>query len=144
MDYLWFFYQLFALSFWWHPFTAEDPLVSKWCNATFLKIFSDEETNSVKPEDTAYRCKATNHSFCFYVQFKDRLIRNIWYYNNRLAQETAVWIFCSAWEHVVCFLLIMSNKTLNIFQRFVAINFPKLCPNLLITCMAIGVYGMDR
>ncbi len=25
---LWCFYQLFGLSFWWHPFTAEDPLVS--------------------------------------------------------------------------------------------------------------------
>ncbi len=30
--------QLFGLSFWRHPFTAEDPLVSKWCNATFLQI----------------------------------------------------------------------------------------------------------
>ncbi len=28
------------------PFTAEHPLVSKWCNATFLQICSDEETNS--------------------------------------------------------------------------------------------------
>ncbi len=33
-------------SFWRHPFTAEDPLLSKWRNATFLQIFSDEETNS--------------------------------------------------------------------------------------------------
>ncbi len=33
---LWCFYQLFALSFWRHPFTAEEPFVSKWCNATFL------------------------------------------------------------------------------------------------------------
>ncbi len=40
------FYQLFRLSFWRHPFTAEDPLVNKWCNATFLQIYSDEETNS--------------------------------------------------------------------------------------------------
>ncbi len=40
---LWF-YQLFELSFWWHPFTAEDPLVSKWCNAKFPQIFSDEIT----------------------------------------------------------------------------------------------------
>ncbi len=31
---------------WRHPFTADDPLVSKWCNATFLQICSDEETNS--------------------------------------------------------------------------------------------------
>ncbi len=43
---LWCFYQLFGLSFWRHPFTAEDPLVSKWSNATFLQICSDEETNS--------------------------------------------------------------------------------------------------
>ncbi len=33
-------------SFWRHPFTAEDPLVSKWYNAKFLQICSDEETNS--------------------------------------------------------------------------------------------------
>ncbi len=43
---LWCFYQLFGLSFWWHPFTAEDPLVSKWWNATFLQICSDREANS--------------------------------------------------------------------------------------------------
>ncbi len=33
---LWCFYQL---SFWRHPFTAEDPLASKWWNATFLQIW---------------------------------------------------------------------------------------------------------
>ncbi len=26
-------HQLFELAFWRHPFIAEDPLVSKWCNA---------------------------------------------------------------------------------------------------------------
>ncbi len=31
------FYQLFGLSFWRHPFTVEDPLVSKWCNAKSYK-----------------------------------------------------------------------------------------------------------
>ncbi len=36
---LWCFYQLFGLSFWRHPFTAEHPLVSKWCKATFLQIW---------------------------------------------------------------------------------------------------------
>ncbi len=36
---LWCFYQLFGLSFWRHPFTAEDPLLSNWCNATFLQIW---------------------------------------------------------------------------------------------------------
>ncbi len=43
---LWCFYQLFGLSFWRHPFTAEDTLVNKRRNATFLQICSDEETNS--------------------------------------------------------------------------------------------------
>ncbi len=33
-----FFDQLFGLSFWRHPFTAEDPLLSKWFNAEFLQI----------------------------------------------------------------------------------------------------------
>ncbi len=33
------FYQLFGLSFRRHPFTAEDTLMSKWCNATFLQIW---------------------------------------------------------------------------------------------------------
>ncbi len=36
---LWCFYQVFRLSFWWHPFTAEDPLLSKWCYDTFLQIW---------------------------------------------------------------------------------------------------------
>ncbi len=39
---LWcFYYQLFGLSFWRHPFTAEHPLMSKSCNAAF-QICSDE------------------------------------------------------------------------------------------------------
>ncbi len=36
---LWCFYKLFRLSFWRHPFTAGHPLLSKWRNATFLKIW---------------------------------------------------------------------------------------------------------
>ncbi len=35
---LWRFYQVFELSFWRHPFTAEDPLMSMW-----ILICSDEE-----------------------------------------------------------------------------------------------------
>ncbi len=36
---LWCFYQLFGLSFWRHPFTAEHPLRRHWCNAIFLQIW---------------------------------------------------------------------------------------------------------
>ncbi len=46
---LWCFYQLFGLSFWRHPFIAEDSLVSKWRNVQFLQIFYDEETNHLYP-----------------------------------------------------------------------------------------------
>ncbi len=49
VHYLWIivmFYQLFGPSFWRHPFTAEDPLVSKLCNAKFQQNFSCEETHS--------------------------------------------------------------------------------------------------
>ncbi len=34
------------LSFWRHPFTAGDPLVSKLYNTVFLRIYSNEETKS--------------------------------------------------------------------------------------------------
>ncbi len=36
---LWCFYQLFGLSFWRHPFTAEHPLLSRWWNVIFLQIW---------------------------------------------------------------------------------------------------------
>ncbi len=44
---VWCFYQLFGLSFWRHPFTAEDPWVSKWCNDKFPQICSDELMNKL-------------------------------------------------------------------------------------------------
>ncbi len=34
---LWCVYQLFGFLFWWHPFTAEDPLLRKWRNANVFK-----------------------------------------------------------------------------------------------------------
>ncbi len=40
------FYQLFRLSFWRHPFTAEDPLVSKRYNAKYLQIHSTNSSTS--------------------------------------------------------------------------------------------------
>ncbi len=36
----------FKLSFWRHPFAAEDPLVSKLCNAIFLQIGSNGDISS--------------------------------------------------------------------------------------------------
>ncbi len=45
VGYLWIivmFYQLFRLSFWRHPFTAEDPLVSKW---HYSNVFQSVQIN---------------------------------------------------------------------------------------------------
>ncbi len=36
-------YCEFEFSFWRHPFTAENALVSKWCNAKFLQICSNKD-----------------------------------------------------------------------------------------------------
>ncbi len=36
---LWCFYQLFGLSFWRHPFTAEHPLLRHWCRDTFQQTW---------------------------------------------------------------------------------------------------------
>ncbi len=57
---LWCFYQLFGLSFWWHPFTAEDPFVYKWCNAIFLKI--------------CWRNNLTSWMACGWVNFQQTVI----------------------------------------------------------------------
>ncbi len=68
---LWCFYQLFGLSFWRHPFTAEDPLVNQWCNAKFLQICSDEETNSSILNDM--RVSTFSASFHFWVNYSFKL-----------------------------------------------------------------------
>ncbi len=50
VEYLWIFvisYQLFGLSFWRHPFAAEEPLVSKWRDAILLQICSDGRNNLI-------------------------------------------------------------------------------------------------
>ncbi len=69
---LWCFYQLFGLSFWRHPFTAEDLLVIKWYNATFLQIHSDEETNSCM----AWKWVYFQNIFVFGCYFFNKLMYN--------------------------------------------------------------------
>ncbi len=62
------FYHLFELSFWRHPFTTEDSLVSKQCNDTkFLQICSNEETNSSLLDD--FRVSTFSANFYFGVNY---------------------------------------------------------------------------
>ncbi len=68
---LWCFYQLFGLSFWWHPFTADDPSVSKLFNATFLQICSDK---LIYTSDDLRYIFSTFIYFCIYLCiFLDKL-----------------------------------------------------------------------
>ncbi len=41
---LWWFYQLLGLSYWRHSFTAEVPLVSKWCNILNFTCFLEAKS----------------------------------------------------------------------------------------------------
>ncbi len=89
VDYLWIivmFYQLFGLSFWRHPFTAEDPLVSMWCNAKFLQICSDEETNCIL-NGLRYILSTFSTNFHFRVNYSFKTSRTdliYWYTNDFL------------------------------------------------------------
>ncbi len=65
------FYQLFGRSLWWHPFTTEDPLVSKWCNATFLQIWRNFSVNfslSVRPDWCQWWSEVVKDSMFLFIQ----------------------------------------------------------------------------
>ncbi len=72
---LWCFYQLFGLSFWRHPFTAEEPLVSKWWNATFLQIYSIKKQTSLNLGWYGVHFKQIQMSFNRIVQKKKYLLK---------------------------------------------------------------------
>ncbi len=70
--------QLFWLSFWRHPFTAED-LVNKWCNYTFLQICSDDGTNVSTDGLRVNKCSANvpfgvNYSFEYFTELGDLIL----------------------------------------------------------------------
>ncbi len=93
--------QLFGLSFWRRPYTAEDPIVSKWCNAQFLfpwrnklglregafsifihtkmKILSSFTPIHVVP--TLYDfCSSVEHKIIYFEKTSERLSKlNIYY-----------------------------------------------------------------
>ncbi len=63
---LWCFYQLFGLSFWRHPFTAEHPLLRQWCNATFLQIWWRNKLIYILDDLTVSRSSANGHFWLNY------------------------------------------------------------------------------
>ncbi len=94
---LWCFYQLFGL--WRHPFTTEDPLVSKWCNATFLQICSHEETKSSTSwmawgwvNSQLFKIFWGNYSFKW-VEDASCCIKQIWHNTGRKVINVLLLIF---------------------------------------------------
>ncbi len=92
---LWCFYQLFGLSFWRHPFTAEHPLLSKWCNATFLQIWWWKKLILILDGLRVSTCSSNDH-FCvnYSLHFQQILIlgwtvpwRELWKSFNSLKKE---------------------------------------------------------
>ncbi len=85
---LWCFYQLFGLSFWRYPLTAEDPLIGNWCNAKFLQICSNEETvpfnlvYRVIPWDNKIKTSTRSPQFKAIYSFK---------HHNELTKNTPQW-----------------------------------------------------
>ncbi len=114
LDILWHFYQLFRHSFWRHPFTAEDPVMSMWCNAKFLQICSDEETNS-----------STSWMACGWVHFQQIFISE-WTipfsvmkfpdHHIKYSTDISVWTKQTAWTQAVTFMLHASSMSFLAFS----------------------------
>ncbi len=129
VDYLWCFYKLFGLSFWRHPFTAEDPLVSKWCNATILHIWWRNKLLYILNE---LRLSTYLANFNFWVNYSSNRIRNL----ISLCAPSGSCSHCIvawSWAHCQWALLLMSAKIaswLNIVTKSCPMFF------LLILCFS--------
>ncbi len=110
--------QLFGLSFWRHPFTAEDPMLSKWWNATFLKICSDEETN-----ESAFWMDGLRMSplSVINITFSDKLF----WINSIFNYYFIIITYCSNTYPIFCMLPPIAQKIYFIFPRG-HIHFPLL------------------
>ncbi len=91
------FYQLFGLSFWRHPLTAEDPLVSKWCNAKFLQICFNEKINA----STSWI--AWGWVNCKHILIFGRTIPlRTFFASFQIGDRVMAFVNYSAWAEVVC------------------------------------------
>ncbi len=61
-----------GLSFWRHPFTAEDPALSKWCNAKLIYIFESLRLRGI------FFCGTIAYAF---LHPPKRILKNVWFDN---------------------------------------------------------------
>ncbi len=92
-------------SFWRHPFTAEDPLISKWCNTNFL-FCSDEE----KKSSTSWMASGWVH-FQFCLGWTIHLIHSIhnnWRFILSYYAQSPSYCECGWWRKLGCGSLLWS------------------------------------
>ncbi len=63
------FNQLFGVSIWRHPFTAEDPLMSEWCYVKHLQICSDDRLSRFF-FNCNVKCFQNEHICCWFKHFE--------------------------------------------------------------------------
>ncbi len=68
------FYQLFGLSFWRHPFTAEHPLMRHWCSDTFLQTWWRNKLILIL-DDLSLSTSSAHSHYWVHCLFKTHLCR---------------------------------------------------------------------
>ncbi len=64
--------MFYRLSFWRHPFTAEHPLVSEWCNATFLQM-QNYKCKKKKKSETQWQIW-TQNNWIFLISIENKCL----------------------------------------------------------------------
>ncbi len=121
---LWCFYQLFGLS----CFTAEDPLLSKWCNASFLQIWW---RNTLIHILDGLRVSTFSANFHFWVNF-------IFNTSNMFKYATQI---CSVLQPFVVYIsLSLSGGTVQPLAHILPLPARKWCHDLFtswINCLMV-------
>ncbi len=118
---LWCFYQLFGLSFWRHPFTAGDSLVSEWCNAKFIRFWWRNKVIYI-----LYGLRVTTYDINFTLTL-NYIFESLWtvcFF--RLILDQHCWVDLSTAESTICINLpgVVSGSSDSI--RVVRLYFDRL------------------
>ncbi len=127
-------------SFWRHPFTAEDPLVSKWCNDTFLQIWWRNKLNYIFLDGLRRITSSANVFFWVtYTPFcKLCLKKYVWFYLKPASDKLKETVLLE--KHKLEKQRHAHNQTLIVFFLFYyisceAVEIKRIKANLLLYCL---------
>ncbi len=129
-------------SFWRHPFTADNPLVRKWCNATFLQICSDEETNSSVSWMAWVNWLNYSLKRFFFKNIKELFGLRQWFATSKRKPCFSLscsftWLFCSFY-HPFAFHHPLNQWLLVLLSLLIS-----LCPKCSVFTHALSQYPLD-